>query len=159
LREQIMRPGLWNDPGVRREALDAAQRTLAGDTMSSEERMLIIDTLVTIAVVSRDPRFYPHLDDWSREAAELMPATNTRAVVLVELGKSAAGKTLLDARAKPGFATTDPFDMCERIMTQAFIARAEGALGDPAPARRRLAAARDAIGANAAYEVLRPVVD
>jgi len=161
LREQMARGGLQADASTRRDIVDTLRRELAKDDMSVEERRLIIDTLVTMALISRDPVFYADLDDWSRQAAELAgaSATNIRGVVLVELGEFAAGKALLGEIAKPDFATCDPFDMSNRIVTQAFIARAEGGLGDPVGGRRRLDRARQAIRANAIYEVLRPLVD
>jgi hypothetical protein len=147
----------------RHRMLAAVQPELAADAMSPEERMLTLDLLITVALTSRDPMFCRHLDDWARQLAACDPdgaaTTSTRGAVLVELGHFAAGKALLETVVKPGFAASDPFDAANYIMDQAFIARAEGALGDPAAGRRRLAEARRAIGANMAYESLRPLVD
>ena len=161
VREQMARGALRADAGVRRDVVATLLRQLAKDGISREERRLILDMLVMIALSSRDPDFYGHLDAWSREAADLAGSaeSNTRGLALVDLGEFAAGKAMLDAVAKPDFATRDPFDMSNRIITQAFIARAEGALGARKAGRWRLDRARRAIRANAAYEVLRPLVD
>jgi len=153
---------LWGSAVVRRQMLDAVLGELSKHRMAPEERSLALGFLVTVALISRDPIFYPYLEGWASQVAVLEQdgtMTNTRGVVLVELGQFAAGKALLDAVAKPGFATKDSVDMSERIFTQAFIARAEGGLGDPGAGRRRLVQARCAVSTNAAFEVLRLVVD
>ena len=162
LRAQLARP-LWVDANARRDMLDALRRELKKDVMSPEERMLILNVLISLALISRDPIFYPHLDGWASRLAELGPGVaslaSTRGGVLVELGQFAAGKAALDAVAKPEFAAADPFEATDWIMTQAFIARAEGALGNPRAGRSRLVRAREAIRANASFEVLRPLIE
>ena len=163
LREQIMGGGLWLGEDARRRVLGVVQAELGATVMSSGERLLILDLLITTALISRDLVFYGHLDDWARQMSELDPAdaltTSTRGVVLVERGDFAAGKALLDKVAKPSFTPSDPFDTSDYIMVQAFIARAEGALGNPRAGRRRLVDVRRAISSNSAYESLRPLVD
>ena len=143
--------------------LEAAQAELGGAVMSPEERLLALDMLISIALVARDPVFCGNLGDWARQITELDPGgaltTSTRGVVLVELGDFAAGKALLDTVAKPDFTPSDPFETGDHILVQAFIARAEGALGDPRTGRGRLGEVRRAIGTNSAYESLRPLVD
>ncbi len=146
-----------------RQTLETVQGLLEGDMMSPEERMLGINLLIMRALLSRDPVLCRHLDAWARKLAALDPdgtqTTGTRGLVQVELGQFAAGRALLDTVAKPSFTASDPFDTADYIAVHAFIARAEGGLGDPRTGRRRLADVRRAIVTNLAYEALRPLVD
>jgi Peptidase family M50 len=163
LREHITGGGYWYDRNARRRLLDAAQAELGGTVISPEERLLILNVLISTALASRDPAFCGNLHDWTRRIAELDPdgalTTGTRGVVLVELGRFAAGKAILDTLAKTDVDSSDPFEACDQIVIQAFIARAEGALGEARAGRRRLVDVRRAIGANSAYEWLRPLVE
>ena len=146
-----------------RQTLATVQALLDGDVMSPEERMLGIGLLIPRALLSRDPALCRQLDGWAQQLAGLDPdgalTAGSRGVVLVELGQFAAGKALLETVAKPGYTASDPFDTADYIVVHAFIARAEGALGDPRAGRRRLTDVRRAIATNMAYETLRPLVD
>jgi hypothetical protein len=139
------------------------QPLLDSNAMSLEERLLSIGLLITRALISRDPMLGRHLDAWAQELAALDPdgtlTAGTRGIVLVELGQFAAGKALLDTIARPGYTPSDPFGTADYITTHAFIARAEGALGDRRAGRRRLTEVRRAIATNMAYETLRPLID
>jgi hypothetical protein len=146
-----------------RQTVETVQGLLAGDVMSPEERMLGIGLLIMRALLSRDPVLGQQLDGWAQQLAALDPdgalTAGTRGIVMVELGQFAAGKVLLDTVARPTFTASDPFDTADYITVHAFIARAEGALGDPRAGRRRLTDVRRAIATNLAYETLRPLVD
>src|SRR5262249_24927542 len=114
----------------------------AGD-LAPEEKMLVLDALVTDALVSRDPAVLPRLDDWSRQALALGPDLPTllgsRGAVLVELGRYEEGKALLGPLAAASQAGS--FDS---FMSRAFLALAERALGNETAARQLANAARAA---------------
>jgi Peptidase family M50 len=126
------------DADARREAL---MRELEGRDLMREERMYVLDSLVTDGLISGEPTVRPRLDEWSLEALTLGPEVRTlrgsRGAVLVELGRHEEGKALLAPLAAS--KDTQPFDS---LMTYAFLARAERALGDEAAARRFADAAR-----------------
>ena len=123
------------DADARRDSREALVRELEGRDLMREERMFALDALVTDGLISGDPAVRPRLDQWSRQALALGPELPTllgsRGAVLVELGCYEAGKALLAPLAAAKDA--DPFDT---LMTHAFLARAERALGDEAAAQQ-----------------------
>jgi hypothetical protein len=148
----------WRDPIVRREACAALQRALEiGDTTTAE-RLLILDFLITVGLITGDPELRHHLRTWSQRAEALDPRIATlqgsRGAVLVETGQYAAGKALLEsAAARPLERTAD------LSITQLFLARAEAALGHPAAAHAYLAQARAAIHGDESLAWLRQLAE
>jgi hypothetical protein len=98
-------------------------------------------SLVTDGLISGDPAIRDHLDEWSLHALSLGPESPTllgsRGAVLVELGRYEAGKALLEP-----LVAADQGESFDSLMSQAFLARAERALGDREAARRLANAAR-----------------
>jgi Peptidase family M50 len=114
----------------------------AGD-LAPEEKMWVLDALVTDGLVSRDPAVLPRLDDWSRQALALYPGLPTllgsRGAVLVELGRYEEGKGLLAPLAAASQAGS-----LDSFMNRAFLALADRALGNETAARQLANAARTA---------------
>src|SRR5215831_10487009 len=129
------------DEDARHDVREALLRELEGRDLTSEERMWVLDALVTDGLVSRDPAVRPRLDDWSRQVLALGPDIPTllgsRGAALVELGHYEAGKALLAPLAVATQAP--PFDS---FMNRAFLALAERALGNEAAAQQWANAAR-----------------
>jgi|SRR6266566_4417032 len=100
-----------------------------------------LQPLVTDGLISGDLAVRARLDEWSLQALELGPELPTllgsRGAALVELGRYEAGKILLAPLAAAN--QTRPYDS---LMSQAFLAHAERALGDEAAARQFANAAR-----------------
>jgi hypothetical protein len=96
---QLARGDVWTNEFTRRDVLDAIQRELAGAALRPEEEMHVLDSLITVGLVSGDPQFRSHLDRWSQRACELGPEITTlkgsRGAMLVELGQFEAGRALL----------------------------------------------------------------
>jgi len=137
------------DEEARREFREALLRELERGHLAREERILALDALVTDGLISGDPAIRANLDEWSQEALELgpelPPLLDSRGAVLVELGRYEEGKALLApiVAAKQ----SEPF---ASFMNQAFLARAERALGDEAAARQFANGARTIAEANPA---------
>ena len=129
------------DGDARRDTREALVRELDGRELMREERIYVLDLLVTDGLISGDPAVRPRLDEWSRQALALGPELPTvlgsRGAVLVELGRYEEGKALLAFLAAAKDA--NPFDA---LMIHAFLARAERALGDEAAARQFAEVAR-----------------
>ncbi len=126
---------LATDEDRRRDFRETLLRELEGGDLVREEKMWMLDALVTDGLISGDPAVRARLDEWSLQALELGPELptllGTRGAVLVELGRYEAGKTLLAPLAAANQAR--PYDS---LMSQAFLARAERALGNEAAARQ-----------------------
>jgi len=139
---------------------DALIRELDRGSLSNQEEMLVLDTLLTYGLVCDDPKLRPHLDQWSMRALALGPnigtLLSTRGAVLVSLGRHEEGKALLSSL--PRASDNVPFDaMFDTLMNQVFLARAELALGNGAVAQNLIADARStarAIGGSPAVALL-----
>lgn len=109
------------------------QLELDGGQLSTAETLLVLDTLITRALMTREPNLVRHLDAWSARALALAPDLRTiqgsRGAALVELGRIEEGRAMLAAIA----AASTGFDA---FMTKLFLANAELARGDLAAARR-----------------------
>jgi len=142
------------DENSRRLFREALLRVLKSGDLLREERLVVLDDLVTYGVVSSDPAVRCHLDEWSLQALALGPELPTllgsRGAVLIELGRYEAGKALLEP-----LVATYRGESFDSLMTQAFLARAEHALGNPEVARRLADAARsDANALEAAPRIM-----
>jgi Peptidase family M50 len=131
-------PRQWADADAKLAHLEALERELA-KTLSLEEELLALDSLITTGLILGDPALRARLDRWSLRALQLGPHVPTlrgsRGAVLVELGRYEEGKALL-----AGFGAAEgSFDA---FMNQVYLARAEQALGDSAAAVRFAEAAR-----------------
>jgi predicted Zn-dependent protease len=129
----LARTDRWTAEGGR-ETADALRRELERGCLTREEEMLVLDALMTDALIDRDPALLARLDAWSSRALALGPEVRTlhgsRGAALVELGHFAEAKALLEPLAA---ADVESFD---RLLSCAFLARAEYALGNPDTARR-----------------------
>jgi hypothetical protein len=114
---------------------------LAKGELSLEEELFVLDDLVTHAVVTGDPETKAHIDEWSSRAVALGPNIKTlkfsRGAALIELGRFAEGRALVEALAGPD---EKPFDS---LLNTTFLARAEAGLGNLEHARQLLSAARE----------------
>lgn len=128
-----------NEPSVRREILQNLIAELEKGEMSRAEELMIFDTLITEAVVNANADMRKSMDEWSSRAVALDPPVPTlrfsRAAVLIELGRFAEGKAIIDAATR----TEDrPFDT---LLNNIFLAKAEAALGNHGRAEQLLARA------------------
>lgn len=128
------------DEDARPAAREDMMRELH-EGLTREERMWVLDSLVSDGIVYGDPASRLHLDAWSQQALALGPDRPTlqgsRGAALVELGRHAEGKALLAPLAAPDQAGS--FDC---FMSRAFLALAEHGLGNGEAARRCADAAR-----------------
>jgi peptidase M50-like protein len=117
---------------------EALEQELTGD-LSRGEELLVLDSLITTGLITGEPGFRARLDEWSLRSLQLGPEIETlrgsRGSVLVELGRWEEGKVML-AKLAPAAESFDLF------MIQAYLARAERALGNSSEAERLLRAAR-----------------
>ena len=125
----------FTDEEACRDFREAMLRELEGGDLAREEKMLVLDALVTDGLISGDPAVCPRLDEWSEQALALGPELPTllgsRGAVLVELGRYEEGKALLAP-----LVASSPAQSFDSFMSHAFLARAERALGDEAVARQ-----------------------
>jgi hypothetical protein len=152
---------MWVVPAARREVVEALRRELATTGMSVPERLLVLDLLISIGLISDDAEMRPHLDDWAGEAGELGPdvisVIGSRAAVVVARGRYREGKAMLEAvAAKIAVAPSDA-NRVDDIYIRLFIARAEAGLGDASAARRRLAEVHKALKTEPRLAHLRPL--
>jgi len=129
------------DEEACRDFREALLRALEGVDLVREEKMLVLDALVTDGLISVDPAVRAHLDEWSEQALALGPKLPTlvgsRGAVLVELGRYEEGKALLAP-----LVASSPAQSFDSFMSHAFLARAERALGDEAVAGQFATVAR-----------------
>jgi len=144
---QIFRLDRWANEESCRDGRDAMMRELARGNLRPGEEALVLDSLLTYALVSGDRKLYPHLEEWSLRALNLAPnvptLVSTRGSILVELGQHEPGKSLLLPlllEVEQHAASVDgKFDA---LMINLFLARAEYALGNLEPASVMAATAR-----------------
>jgi hypothetical protein len=126
---------------ARAEALQDLEPELGRSDLSRQEKIWVLDALITDGLVSGDPAVRPRLDAWSQQALALGPDLPTlqgsRAAVLVELGRHAEAKEMVAPLAAP-----DQPASFDSFMGRAFLALAEHGLGNEAAARQAAAAAR-----------------
>jgi len=131
----LIRSDRFTDEEACRDFREALLRELEGGDLVREEKMLVLDVLVTDGLISGDPAVRPRLDEWSEQALALGPELPTllgsRGAVLVELGRYEEGKALLAP-----LVASSPAQSFDSFMSHAFLARAERALGDEAVARQ-----------------------
>jgi hypothetical protein len=145
MASQLYRPDRWRDEATRREVQDALIRELDRGTLSLDEEMLVLDTLVTYGLVCDDPRLLPYLDQWSARALALGPHIETllsaRGAVLVSIGRYEEGKVLLSSL--PRVRDNAPYDaLFDTLINQIFLARAALALANGAVAKGLIADAQ-----------------
>jgi hypothetical protein len=116
------------DPDERKDLFWKLLDELAKGELSPEEELLVLDHLITDAVITGEPEARHYIDEWSSRAISLGPDIKTlkfsRGAALIELGRYAEGKALVEAHAGPD---DRPFDS---LLNNAFLARAEVALGN-----------------------------
>jgi hypothetical protein len=135
----------------RRKAWAAVQRELAQGDLTPEEEMYALDWVITnwltmdglagARPILADPGFRPKLDEWSDRAMRLGPGIKTivgsRAAVLVELGRYAEAKALLQ-----NLVSINGAPLMDALLIRIYLARAEHALGNAAAARRLIGQAQ-----------------
>ena len=137
---QMFRIDRWTDAAAAREFVEAMLRELGRGALPAAEEALVIDTLLTHALALGDAALRPRLDALSLRALTLAPLdtlSGSRGAALVEIGRHAEGKAMLEALiVRKELA---PFDV---FMTEVHLARAEHGLGNRETAARWAAAAR-----------------
>jgi hypothetical protein len=127
---------LATDEDSRRDFREALLRELESGNLLREEKMFVLDGLVTDWLISGDPSVRDHLNEWSLHALALGPEL-PRFLAAAGLGRYEAAKALLES-----LVAAHQSESFDSLMNQAFLARAERALGDPEAARRLANAAR-----------------
>ena len=139
-----------NAPAADRRDRQSVRKDLMGELarqeLSTAEEVLVLETLITDAVIYGDEDALPFLESWSARAAELAPGSATvkfsRAAALIELGRYTEGRDLLlNARNSNESAF-------ESTLNAIFLAKAEMALGDQERAGQLLAKAEGHIDAD-----------
>jgi hypothetical protein len=136
---QLARLDRWTDPVAAEEFVAALSRELARNALPPAEEVLVIDGLVTHALVVGDATLRPRLDALTERALALAPLdtlSGSRASALVEIGRHAEGKAMLEVLM--AHDELRPFD---RFMIEVHLARAEHGLGHREAALRCAAAA------------------
>ena len=140
LMYQLFRMDRWTNAPAAREFVETLLRELGSGTLLAAEEALVIDTLLTHAFVCGDASLRPRLDALTQRALRLAPhdtLSGSRGAALVEIGRYAEGKAVLEALiARSGLA---PFDI---FMTEVHLARAEHGLGNREARSRWAVAAR-----------------
>jgi hypothetical protein len=128
LMYQLFRVDRWTNARAAREFVEAMLREIGRGTLLPAEEALVIDTLLTHVFVCGDASLRPRLDALTLRALQLVPhdtLSGSRGAALVEIGRYAEGKAVLEALiARSGLA---PFDI---FMTEVHLARAEHGLGN-----------------------------
>jgi len=110
------------------EIVQAAITELSKDEMSREEELMILDSLISKAVVNGNKNLHARMDEWSSRAMERGSHINTikfsRAAVLIELRRFTDGKALIEASGHPD---DRPYDA---VLNNIFLAKAEAGLGN-----------------------------
>lgn len=121
------------------KTVQAVIAELGKDEMSPAEELMVLDTLVTNAVIYGNRNLRDSIDEWSSRAmargSHISTIRFTRAAVLIELGRFADGKALIEASAHPD---DRPYDT---VLNSIFLAKAEAGLGNPGRANELLAQA------------------
>jgi Peptidase family M50 len=141
----VFRNDRWTDMEAAAEFVAAMQRELARGDLPVAEEALVLDALVTHALTVGDADLRSELEALARRALMLAPSdtlTGSHGAALVEMGRHAEGKAVLEALIARG--KLNPFDL---FMTEVHLARAECGLGD------REAAARWAVAARKSAEI------
>jgi len=140
----------WQAEDIRAErmCLTHLERILDGGSLSSSEEVLVLDHLITTALLSDDAGMIAKIDEWSIRALDLAPLAEplagSRGGVLARLGRYAEAKLLLAPIAwKTG-------DMIEQAMCRLFLAYAEHGLGNTEEAHRCLDGVRQMTGIESA---------
>lgn len=134
-------PERWTRPDIRRDTDAGLARELQLGGLPHEVELLVLDAVMTNALLFGDSELRSRLDEWSRRALELGPDVPTirgsYGSVLVELGRNEEGKAVLEP-----VVAADGSDM-DRVLSRTFLARAEHRLGDSARARHLIGEARE----------------
>jgi hypothetical protein len=133
-------PERWIRADIRRETAAALLQELQRGDLTRELELVVLDVLITDALIFSDPELRPRLEEWSRRALELGPDVPTIrgscGSVLVELGRDEEGKAMLEP-----VVAADGSEM-DLVLSRTFLARAEHRLGDSVSARRLVDEAR-----------------
>jgi Peptidase family M50 len=132
-------PERWTQSEARRDIRNALLGEISAAELPLSERLIVLEALVTIGLVTGDLTYRSELDQWSLTAMQLAPMIKTvrgsRGAALVELGRFEEGKSLL-------LQVADPSAPSDYLMGQFFLARAERGLGNELDPRCLFAAVR-----------------
>ena len=97
-------------------------------TLFKAEEVLVLDALVTSALLRQNPTLVGRIDEWSLRSLELAPMCRpllaTRGGVLAKLGRYSEAKAILEPIVR------DATDLNEEMISRLFLAYAERGLGD-----------------------------
>jgi len=140
-------PERWTRADIRRETDAGLVRQLQIGGLPPEVELLVLDAVITNALLFGAPELCSHLDEWSRRAFELgsdiATIRGSYGSVLVSLGRNAEGKAMLEP-----VVAADGSEM-DFVLSRTFLARAEHRLGDSARARHLIGEARAICAAKA----------
>lgn len=146
----MTRSDQWTDEIARREVSGEYQRLLSSGELSRAEEILVLEGLLTRALVYRDPVLMPRIEEWSARSLELAPDSRpllaTRGGVLAETGRYIEARSVM----KPIVSTTD--DANELFLCRAFLAWSELKLGNEKETFRYLWELRKALPGKAYQE-------
>jgi hypothetical protein len=126
-------PGDMSSLSRRRFVHRAIIIELSSDHLLPEEEMLLLDRLMSDGLRYGDDHLRPSLDSWSLRALQLGPNLDTlkgsRGAILVEIGRYAEGKVILDLVLErlQVLPTPPVFDI---YMTLLYLSKAERNLGN-----------------------------
>ncbi len=125
-----------SDAELPDEVVEAAGAELDKGEMSLEEELMVLDALVTQAVVKGNQKLRAGMDAWSERAiargAHISTIRFSRAAVLIEVGRFEEGKAMLGASTQP---SDHPVDA---ILNTIFLAKAEAGLQNHREAKELL---------------------
>lgn len=134
----LARPGRAADRTLHDLHEEQVERLRSRGKLSVAEEMIVLDDRLTVALVTCDETPPEQLDEGSRRLVALGPnvgaARETRAAVLIQLGRHDEGKRMLE----PLTPTEGAYAAVLRLL---FLAQAEHGLGNLATARAHLAEA------------------
>jgi len=139
----ITRSDRWANEAIRREVDKEFQQLLDSGILSRAEEVLVLDGLLTSALVYRDTMLLPQIEEWSLRSLELAPSSRpllaTRGGVLAETGRYVEAKSVI----KPIVSVTD--DSNEWFLCHMFLALSELRLGNEKETFRHLWELRKAL--------------
>lgn len=151
----LARPDPATDRALHDLQEEQVERLRSRGRLSAVEEMAVLDVKLTIALATGDETPPEQLDEMSRRLAALGPDTGaaleTRASVLIRLGRHDEGKRMLEQ------ATPSGGDYAA-VLRLLFLALAEHGLGDPATARAHLAEAHKIVNRGPFSRWPRPLI-
>ena len=128
--------GQKSDEAARAKIYDELEAILDGSELSKNETILVLDSVITNALLTRKPSLVGRIDGWSLRALELaphaLPLLATRGGVLTELGHYEEARQIL------GPLAWQTKESNEQIMCRMFLGHCQFKLGNLQEAYRCL---------------------